>query len=65
MDGTVHIRCDDMDLCANVVTAIAQFMNISDLPSQAEFPTEVERCVELVEKVNTNYKQAEFSNAGE
>ena len=42
-----------MELCGNVIAAIAEFFGVTDLESQAEFPVEVEKIVNLIDKVST------------
>jgi hypothetical protein len=42
---------DDMDLAGDVIQALAQFLNIDDLMSTADFPMEIETLKQILIKV--------------
>jgi Bardet-Biedl syndrome 2 protein len=44
-----------MDLCGNLVSAIADFFAVEHLSSTAEFPVEIDRLMSLVQSVNDIY----------
>ncbi len=50
-DGKVLIRTDNMEVAGDIVQDICNFMNISDLESNAEFPVEMEELKGLIKKV--------------
>lgn len=51
----VQIRCNNMELCGEIIQDLCMFLKINDLESLAEFPDEMNRFVEvlnLVEEYN-------------
>ena len=45
------IRTDDMDLAGDVLQALAQFLNIENLQTIADFPKEMESLRQILIKV--------------
>jgi hypothetical protein len=43
----VRIRCDDLDLAADLVQDLAKFFKISELESEADFPDEFHKFEEV------------------
>lgn len=43
----VRIRCDSMDLAADIVQDLARFFNITELESEADFPLELQQFEEV------------------
>lgn len=50
-DSNILIQSDNIELCGNLVQAIAQFMNITNLDSEAAFPATVLQVRELFDKL--------------
>uniref|UniRef100_A0A915KGJ0 Uncharacterized protein n=1 Tax=Romanomermis culicivorax TaxID=13658 RepID=A0A915KGJ0_ROMCU len=51
----IYVRCDDMDVCGDVVQVLAEFFGLADLNTSAEFPIEIERLHSLLEKISELY----------
>ena len=48
----VKIRTDNMELAGDIIQSlIAEYLNIEDLPSNAEFPQEIEQLKKLIARV--------------
>lgn len=47
----VTINTDDMDLAGDLIQALATFLNIEDLHTTIDFPTEMEKLREILVKV--------------
>ena len=45
------IQTDDMDLAGDVIQSLAQFLNIEDLQTTADFPVETETLRQILVKV--------------
>ncbi len=54
--GIVHVRCEDMELCGDIIQAVAEYLGIQDLSSLAEFPTDVDKLMSLIEKVQAQLR---------
>ena len=50
--GVLTIKCEDLDLCATLVQAMAEFFALEHLKSVAEFPKEVANLIDCVQKVS-------------
>ena len=48
----VAIHTDDMDVAGDVIQSLAQFLNIDDLQTTADFPVETETLRQILIKVN-------------
>lgn len=49
--GQIFIRCEDMDVCGEVVQTVAEFLGLDNLETTAEFPKEIEKLLDLLNKV--------------
>jgi len=47
-DGRIHIGCDKMDLCGDLVQALAEYLGLDDLGSTCDFPEECSKLEELL-----------------
>ena len=47
----VVLRTEDMDLAGELIQTMGNFLNIEDLQSVADFPNEMERLRQVLEKV--------------
>lgn len=47
----VHIRCDDMELCGDVLEAMAEYLGITDLNTTAEFTADINQLMDLMNQV--------------
>ena len=45
------IMTDDMDLAGDIIQALAQFLNLEDLLTTADFPVEIETLKQILFKV--------------
>ncbi|XP_005107459.1 Bardet-Biedl syndrome 2 protein homolog [Aplysia californica] len=54
--GQVVIQTDDMDLAGDVIQSLAQFLNIEDLQTTADFPVETETLRQILVKVDEFHK---------
>ncbi|GFO26805.1 Bardet-Biedl syndrome 2 protein homolog [Plakobranchus ocellatus] len=50
--GQVAIHTDDMDVAGDVIQSLAQFLNIDDLQTTADFPVETETLRQILIKVD-------------
>ncbi|GFR70159.1 Bardet-Biedl syndrome 2 protein homolog [Elysia marginata] len=50
--GQVAIHTDDMDIAGDVIQSLAQFLNIDDLQTTADFPVETETLRQILIKVD-------------
>jgi Bardet-Biedl syndrome 2 protein len=50
-DSNILIQSDDVELAGNLIQAIAQFMNVTNLISTANFPLEVSKFRQLFDKL--------------
>lgn len=51
-NGQVFVRCEDMDVCGEVVQTLAEFLGLENLETTAEFPQEIEKLLDLLNKVS-------------
>lgn len=49
--GTLTIRSDSMTLCGDIIQSICSYMNITELDTTSEFPKEMQRFEETLERV--------------
>ena len=49
--GEVTVRCEDMDVAGNIVQDICAVLDITDLESQADFPTQMDTFAEVLARV--------------
>ena len=56
------IMTDDMDLAGDIIQALAQFLNVEDLLTTADFPVEIEALKQILFKVW--WSQVESLNQG-
>uniref|UniRef100_A0A0N5AER1 Bardet-Biedl syndrome 2 protein homolog n=1 Tax=Syphacia muris TaxID=451379 RepID=A0A0N5AER1_9BILA len=55
VDGTITIRCNDMEVVGNIIQSIAGYFDINTLASRANFPTEMKTLNDLTENLNEMY----------
>ena len=51
LHGQLTIMTDDMDLAGDIIQALAQFLNLEDLLTTADFPVEIETLKQILIKV--------------
>lgn len=51
-DGHIQIHVDDMDLCGDIVQALAEYLGVEDLQSTCDFPEEMSRIEQLLVKAD-------------
>ncbi|CAL1528312.1 unnamed protein product [Lymnaea stagnalis] len=54
--GQAAIHTDDMDLAGDIIQSLAQFLNIEDLQTTADFPVEIESLKQILFKVDEFHK---------
>ncbi|BFZ04172.1 hypothetical protein BsWGS_07211 [Bradybaena similaris] len=52
VQGQVAIHTDDMELAGDIIQSLAQFLNIDDLLTVADFPEELEKLRQILVKVD-------------
>lgn len=50
----VHVRCDDMELCGEILEALAAYLGITDLNTTAEFAADIDQLMDLMNQVRLN-----------
>ena len=58
----VHVRCEDMELCGDVVQALGEYLGLNEMVSAAEFPTEIDRLMSMIEKVYGSNFSVSYAN---
>eukprot|EP00095_Tigriopus_kingsejongensis_P005469 maker-scaffold865_size87005-snap-gene-0.23 protein:Tk05469 transcript:maker-scaffold865_size87005-snap-gene-0.23-mRNA-1 annotation:"bardet-biedl syndrome 2 protein homolog" len=49
-DGTFKILCDNMDICGDMIQSLAEYLAVDDLKSSCDFPLELGKMENLLEK---------------
>ena len=52
VDGKIRISTDDMDLCGDIVQALAEYLGVDDLASSCDFPPEIGKIEQLLVKAD-------------
>ena len=52
VDGKIRIGTDDMDLCGDIVQALAEYLGVDDLASSCDFPPEIGKIGQLLTKAD-------------
>ena len=58
------IMTDDMDLAGDIIQALAQFLNIDDLLTTADFPVDIETLKQILIKVSQGMTVVNKTNNG-
>ena len=51
-NGNVEFLSDDMDLCGDVIQALAEYLGLEDLPSSCDFPEDLEKVEQLLTRAD-------------
>ena len=51
-NGNVEFLSDDMDLCGDVIRALAEYLGLEDLPSSCDFPEDLEKVEQLLTRAD-------------
>ena len=51
-DGQVQMRCEDMDLCGDIVQALVEYLGVEDLSSTCDFQEEIGKIEQLLTKAD-------------
>ena len=51
-NGNVEFLWDDMDLCGDVIQALAEYLGLEDLPSSCDFPEDLEKVEQLLTRAD-------------
>ena len=52
VDGKIRISTDDMDLCGDIVQALAEYLGVDYLASSCDFPPEIGKIEQLLVKAD-------------
>ena len=51
-NNNIEFFSDDMDLCGDVIQALAEYLGIEDLPSICDFPEDLDKIEQLLSRAD-------------
>ena len=51
-NGNMEFVSDDMDLCGDVIQALAEYLGLEDLPATCDFPVDLDKVEQLLNRAD-------------